>query len=410
MSLVNRDNLINILSNTKDKIENKINRIKVENIDTIVEEYTQNTNIPIRFYRAGGSCAVGNIIYLFGSSGGDDAYKSYKYDTTTDKYTQLAGRSFKLHDQGSCAAVGNNIYIFGGDESLNYNYMYNTTANTFTKKTNIPYNFKYGSAVAVGSIIYLIGDGYFSNASFPYANYNYKYDTTTDTYTKNTNIPYPCYYSSAINVDTNIYIFGGGYYAYTTYPYANNAYKYDTITGTYEKLEDIPYPFFWSSVGKIKNDIYLFGSYLSSYQQIAYKYDTILGTYSRLKDIPFPYFSSHIAYINNDIYLLGSGNSTYYSCNYKYTNYNGVGIFKETNHSIYTETQSFTSSKASLVTISDTDYYTEYDENNNVIKNTYPISSDGTTKMYCKINGKIDGKTLNVDSEGWKDINLLDYM
>ena len=50
MSLVNKDNLINILSNTKDKIDNNINRIKVENIDTIVEEYTQNTNIPISFY------------------------------------------------------------------------------------------------------------------------------------------------------------------------------------------------------------------------------------------------------------------------------------------------------------------------------------------------------------------------
>ena len=356
MSLVNRDNLINILSNTKDKIENKINRIKVENIPVTVENYTQNTNIPMRFYRPGGAAAVNGIIYLFGGS--IDGTKAYKYDPSTNRYTQLASIGYEL-GQGSCVAVGNNIYLFGGNKQPTYNYMYSISGNSYTNKTVIPYSFKYGSAVSIGTDIYLIGDGYFSNASYPYSRYNYKYDTTTDSYTKMTNIPYHFYWSNA------------------------------AIMGDY---------------------IYLFGSDSSTYRQTAYKYDPSTDTYTKMSNIPYPYHESSIASTGNAIYLLGSYTSGYYYYNYKYINYDGQGIFKPTNHTIYTSSSSYTTSSSSLIKISNSDYYTEYDEDNNIIVNTYPIDKDGNTKMYIKSGAMINGNTVTVDTIGWNTINLLEYV
>ena len=64
--------------------------------------------------------------------------------------------------------------------------------------------------------------------------------------------------------------------------------------------------------------------------------------------------------------------------------------------------------KAALVKIGSSDYYTEYDENNNVIKNTATISGTGSTKIYVKSGGKFHGKALS--GSGWTTINILDYM
>ena len=49
----------------------------------------------------------------------------------------------------------------------------NNNDNLPNKLTDIPYEFKYGSAVSVGNDIYLLGSG-----SFDYQQYNYKYSIT----------------------------------------------------------------------------------------------------------------------------------------------------------------------------------------------------------------------------------------
>ena len=70
---------------------------------------------------------------------------------------------------------------------------------TYTKMTDIPYEFSYGcSAVAIGNDIYLLKN-----------NNNYKYDTTANTYTKMTDIPYNFYFGDAVIIDTKVYLLGG---------------------------------------------------------------------------------------------------------------------------------------------------------------------------------------------------------
>ena len=85
-------------------------------------------------------------------------------------------------------------------------------------------------------------------------------------------------------------------------------------------------------------------------------------------------------------------------------------IIKPSNHSIYTSNNnSYTNKDASFISINDDEYYTEYNDNN-IVKNTATISTSGITKMYIKTGAKINGKEVPCESEGWQDINILDYM
>ena len=135
---------------------------------------------------------------------------------------------------------------------------------TYTQLTNIPYNFYSGSAVAVGTDIYLFG----SAQSSSYYKYAYKYNISTNTYTKLTNIPYNFYSGSAVAVGTDVYLFGSSNSTYYKY-----AYKYNISTNTYTKLTDIPYNFYSGSAVAVGTDVYLLGG-SGGYTKL-YKYITV---------------------------------------------------------------------------------------------------------------------------------------
>ena len=177
---------------------------------------------------------------------------------------------------------------------------------TYTKMTDIPYNFYDGSAVAIGNDIYILGGNDNKTA-------NYKYDTTTDTYTKMANIPDNFYNGSAVAIGNDIYLLGSSY----NYRHKIN-YKYNTTTNTYTKMDDIPYNFYDGSAVAIGNDIYLLGSSDGDYYKINYKYDTTTDTYTEMTDIPYNFFNGSAVAIGNDIYLLGTYRGSYSKNNYKY--------------------------------------------------------------------------------------------
>lgn len=97
------------------------------------------------------------------------------------------------------------------------------TSSKYTKLSDIPYSFFYdGTALAVGTDIYLVGD----------RRYIYKYNAINNEYTKLTDIPSNCEAINVTKVGTNIYLLGGisSYYDY----------KYDILTDTYTKLSISP--------------------------------------------------------------------------------------------------------------------------------------------------------------------------
>ena len=192
---------------------------------------------------------------------------------------------------GSAVTIGTDIYLLGGANSGTYNYKYDTLTNSYTQLKDIPYQFYNGSAVAIGTNIYLLGGS-------DYKTYNYKYDTLTDTYTQLRNIPYNFFVGSAVAIGTDIYLLGGqGYKTYN--------YKYDTLTDTYTKMTDIPYNFYYGTASVLNNDIYLLsGAYVA--KNYNYKYNTVTDTYTKMTDIPYEVSECGFAVtVNNNIYLFG---------------------------------------------------------------------------------------------------------
>ena len=122
---------------------------------------------------------------------------------------------------GSAVAIGTDIYLLGGDGSGTNNYKYNTLTNTYTRLADISYNFYQGVAVAIGTDIYLLG-------SYDSKTTAYKYNTLTNTYTQLTNIPYQFYQGVAVAIGTDIYLLGGYHRTNTRiYHLENKSYATD---------------------------------------------------------------------------------------------------------------------------------------------------------------------------------------
>ena len=223
-----------------------------------------------------------------------------------DKMSDLTNIPYSFY-RGSAVAIGTDVYLFGGSGNSTYAYKYNSLTDTYTQLTNIPYQFYQGSAVAVGTDVYLLG-GTGNNTCA------YKYNTLTDTYTQLTNIPYPFYLSSAVVVGTDVYLFGSAYNG----SYNKYAYKYNTLTNTYTRLTDVPYPFYSGSVVAVGTDVYLFATGDDSHGRAVYKYNTLTNTYVSRAVLSYNFVGGSAVAVGTDIYLFGSGNSTYSTYAYKY--------------------------------------------------------------------------------------------
>lgn len=227
---------------------------------------------------------MGNVVIV------DNVVQGYYWDTKN--YSNIP-YDFYL---GSAVAIGTNIYLFGGypSDSRKLAYKYDTLTDTYTKLTDIPYSFYNGSVVAIGTDIYLLGgQGSVKN--------KYKYDTLTDTYTQLANLATDTYTHPAIAIGTDIYTFGG-------YNTTTGTYKYETSTDTYVKLTDVPYWNASSCVANIGNYIYIFGSNTGGKEKLAYKYDILENTYTQLSELPYSMsYAGAIAMNEKEIYLFGGG-------------------------------------------------------------------------------------------------------
>lgn len=186
--------------------------------NTITGKHTQLSNIPFSF-TGKAIAAVGTDIYLFGGSGSSSYKKyAYKYNTITDEYTKLADIPY-LFENGLAVSIGDDIYLFGA-KGTTYHieaYKYSTKSNTYTKLADIPYEFFDGSIVAIDDNIYLFGNASSNSATAKLRKYAYKYSTKSNTYTRLTDLPYDFSTGLIEKVGDDIYLFGGGTSATTAY-------------------------------------------------------------------------------------------------------------------------------------------------------------------------------------------------
>lgn len=177
----------------------------------------------------------------------------------------------------------------------------------YTNMINIPYELSRGSCSAIDTNIYI-----FTNSSNAY-----KYDTVTGTYTTLSNVPGGNFSSGSTTVvGTDIYLIGNNIMNKTHY-----FQKYDTLTDTYQDYGDyLPVDSFYKGAAvSIGTDIYMLGGGSSNTtRKYNYKYDTLTNTSVQLDSLSYPFNNGRAVTIGTDIYLLGGdvGDSTQ-SC-YKY--------------------------------------------------------------------------------------------
>lgn len=287
-------------------IDTTLSTEKVEDTGTEpIETWSTKTfaRVPYGFDMSSCAIGVGNSIYLFGGSSGDNAITAYRYDTLTDNYIKLTNIPYRF-TYGSVAAIGTDIYLFGSNTHVggidNQSYKYDTLTDTYTRLQDIPINsFNYSSASAVGNKIYLFGGGNVGSGNIRVL--AYEYDIQTDSYKSLENIPYIFTRGSSISIGTDVYLFGSNASDDT-----NKAYKYDTITNTYVELAKLQNSFYGGGIISVGNYIYLFGGDTGSSDLRAriYRYNIKDNTYVILHNTPFEFVGKGAVNINNNIYLI----------------------------------------------------------------------------------------------------------
>lgn len=190
----------------------------------------------------------------------------------------------KLQNTNKLNIIGNEISIDLGEWNPQENY------------EQLPYDYALGSTAIVGTDIFI-----FFNQTVSGINATYKYDTTNNTYTRLSDVPFDSNRSSASAIGTDIYIFG------SSVSPNNQAYKYDTLTDTYTKLTNVPYNAINVTTVAYKNSVYLFGGQ-NNYN--AYRYDVATNSYTKLKDMTIGSAAGRAVLLGDSVYMFGMGGYT----------------------------------------------------------------------------------------------------
>jgi hypothetical protein len=177
--------------------------------DIKTDTYTPIKDLPVGTQQAG-FVTIGTDVYIFGgaSTTSGNSTEVYKYDTLTDTYTKMAGMpvGYCTH---CCIYKDGFVYIFGGLKSGGYNqtsFKYNVANNTYTTIKSFPVNRGHYAAGIIGDDIYVFG-GYYGGGTYIYD--VYKYNTTTDTYTKMPNMSNTWFNGGYVSDGNIVYLVNG---------------------------------------------------------------------------------------------------------------------------------------------------------------------------------------------------------
>ena len=211
-----------------------------------------------------------------------------------------------VRECGVCKINGD-IYYFGGLKNTGETtdaYKYEISTDKFTKLTDVPYS-AYGiGVVAYETNIYLFGG---RKGSTLY-NYVYRYDTTNNTYTKLKNLPISVGQMGISIVDDIVYLFGGTISGGRT----NSVYKYNITSDAYTQARNLPQQLNTPAISKIDKYIYIMGGLNSSggNSSSCYRYDTIEDSYKTLAPLIKASFKpTSVPFNNHIIYIGGTTNS-----------------------------------------------------------------------------------------------------
>ena len=274
--------------------------------------WIKNLNVPV-YMEDCRNTIIGENIFIVGSSGVNDTYKTfnYKYNTLNNTYIQLANIPYKFYN-GSIVSYLTSIYLLGGNLSPSTQfYKYDTLTNTYSSEGTIPGRFGQGTAEIIDDNIYIFKD------------FSYKYNITNKTWSSITNNPHS-YNLTSCKIGNDIFLFGGD-------NTLNKATKYDTLTDTYTPLENLPFSLlYYSSTFSIDSDIYIINGVNF------YKYDSKNNTYKNISTLTVAMGGGGLCKYKNEIFLINGSNNYKISFN-KHKSFHFFNI----DNNYYTPLESF---------------------------------------------------------------------
>lgn len=264
--------------------------------------------------RTGSAVATLNgQIYVFGgSSDGKTAYEgikrnnTYVYDPASDTWSEK--KQMPTARAGATTAVVNNkIYVIGGYfdhngkvERTNKVEIYDPQADSWTS-TAMPTPRSWASAVAIGDKIFVFGGGNNSGA----LSLTECYDTTTNTWTRKSNMPMPSNGIVSAEVGGKIYVFGGWDFSTS----ANYIFTYSPDEDLWTQKKQSSIARNATSIAAVDGKIYLLGGSTDGKSTGAMSnveiYDPVANTINKFDDLTFPRTQAVSAVINNNIYIIG---------------------------------------------------------------------------------------------------------
>jgi len=238
---------------------------KVEEYDPATDTWAAKSDMPTsRAMPVTG--AVNGKIYVIGgesSLGGSARATVEAYDPATDTWSRKADAPTP-RTRAAASVVDGKIYVFGGARGGGGGYpemstveAYDPTADSWTKKADMPAPRELLATSVVGGKIYAIcgqrEDGTHRNV---YRTVD-MYDPTTDSWTKKADAPLPRKVHSACVLNDIIYVFGGrnviGGWPQST------LFQYDPAADTWTAREDMPYEVAVAPASTVDGRIYLIG-------------------------------------------------------------------------------------------------------------------------------------------------------
>mmetsp|Transcript_42536 Transcript_42536/g.51665 ORF Transcript_42536/g.51665 Transcript_42536/m.51665 type:complete len:461 (+) Transcript_42536:207-1589(+) len=191
------------------------------------------------------SVTVGDKVYLIGGldSNGVTLDSLVEYDTVLERYTSLPSMPKTRHRFGA-ALLNKEIYVIGGFESSSSPgpekcmLVYNIGTKEWREGacTEVPHGDT--CAAELGGHVYVIG-GY--GVDYETLDVVEKYDPSTERWSRVESLPDPRGDVGCASMGGSLYLIGG-YYSPTWDPdsFQNTNYKYDPTTNQWTKMADIP--------------------------------------------------------------------------------------------------------------------------------------------------------------------------
>jgi hypothetical protein len=279
---------------------------------TAPEENTWTTKTPMPDGISLVKAAVANgKIYVFTGS------SVYEYDPATDNWTAKTPMpNPRERSSFGIAACQNKIYVIGGSNGtkgytdyLSTNEVYDPLTDTWETRRPMPTSMIWVEANVVNGKIYAMGVTMDKN-HLGYIPMNEVYDPATDMWTTKQPAPINVIKGASAVIDNQIYLLGGLGDNESLNAISNMIYDVDTDTWSFDS--SLPTPMWYTAAGATAGvmapkRVYVMGGGFTEVTNVVNVYDPALNAWSSGAPLPTNRTGHAIAVINDVFYVMGGG-------------------------------------------------------------------------------------------------------